>query len=208
MSLPRFFLTVLALLVPCYLFWYLLHPWIGNPLAWVLDVHLTAMMPGLVEQVGGDGVNVLIYSTYSEVNGELTRLQGSEYRVGFPFNSRILTYALPFYAALTLATPGPERLDTLFRGFLVLLPTIYLCALGVALQAMSAGLGDRFELFGGNDIIRRSLVALYYQLSTLILPVLAPVLVWAWQSRDSTLFVAFVRPPRSDRGVPEAGKQV
>ena len=198
--LPRFFLQTLVLLVPCYLFWYLLHPWISNPVAWALHLHLTSWMPDVVEQVRGDGIDILVQTAFSELDGRLVRDPDADTRLAFPFDSRIVTFSLPFYAALTLATPGPDRLDTFFRGFLVLMLGIYVAALGVALQSMVTALGVHFTQVGGDNIHLRSALAMYYQFSTLILPVVGPVVVWGWQSRRSILLIDLLPAPAGRHG--------
>ncbi len=49
-------------------------------------------------------------------------------------------------------------------------------------------LGPLFMEQPGVWVPHGNVIALVYQLSVLIVPTVAPIAVWAWQSRDSALF--------------------
>jgi hypothetical protein len=46
-------------------------------------------------------------------------------------------------------------------------------------------------------------IALLYQLNVLIVPTVAPILLWAWQSRDTRLVRGMLNLPAKEEDEPE-----
>jgi hypothetical protein len=61
----------------------------------------------------------------------------------------------------------------------------------VSLKNLMLGLGEVF--FAQTDVLvpNAHLIGILYQLSILIVPPVAPILVWTWQSRDNPLLQQF-----------------
>jgi len=137
------------------------------------------------------GPQALLATHFGELDGEIVSAQVAGYRLAYPLNTRILTYSLPFYAALHFATnttSGISGNDGSFAGFgkglLLLYPLLILGLVSVCLKNLMLGLGP---IFIDSSDTSASLIGLLYQLSTLMVPPLAPILIWAWQSRESSL---------------------
>ena len=72
-------------------------------------------------------------------------------------------------------------------GLLVLYPLVFIGVISVSLKNLMVGLGGIFSNQSAALVPDGNVIAILYQLNTLIIPSLAPILVWAWQSRDSAM---------------------
>lgn len=92
------------------------------------------------------------------------------------------SYSLPIFLGLLLAARGPRRMVRAVAGYLVLLPAqvFSLCAF-LLMQIVIAAQGDRTAL----KVAAWQLDAITYafQLGSLIVPTLVPILVWLWLDR-------------------------
>ena len=186
-SLWRFILLTIALLIPGFVLWMAINPWLSQPLVLLGDLLLQAWMPELVTGLQFQNPTALLLTPFGEVDGRIVDATQAGARLAFQVDIRVLSYSLPFYAALHFASPGKPGLEQFSLGFLILYPLVFFGFVSLCLKQLMTGLGDTFTsqeipLLPGPD-----LVALLYQLNTILIPALAPILVWAWQSRNSEL---------------------
>ncbi len=183
----RFLGLVFVLLPVMYTFWYLLHPWLIAPVSLLCQWLLPAWLPGAVDSVQMEGANMLLFTPLGEERGQLVAAEQAGYQLVFHFDTRIVSYAIPFYAALIMATPVKERLDTFFRGLLLLYPLVLFGVVAVALKNLMVGLAGHFPPVDAGWVPGPNTIALCFQLGTLMVPPVAPVVIWGWQSRDTDL---------------------
>ncbi len=188
-KLYKFVGLVFLWLVPCFVVWVSLSSMLAAPAVWISKLILTTALPDIVHDFTLAGPQALLSTHFGELDGKIVSAQVAGYRLAYPLNTRILTYSLPFYAALhfaTVTTDGFFERNT-FRfsmGLLLLYPLLIVGLISVCLKNLMLGLGLNFidlSSIGGSTI------AMIYQLSTLMVPALAPILVWAWQSRESPM---------------------
>jgi hypothetical protein len=158
---------------------------------WVADLILTSALPDIVESFTLAGPQALLATHFGELDGEIVSAQLAGYRLAYPINTRILTYAIPFYAALhfaTQTTSGISGHDNSIAGFgkglLLLYPLLVMGLVCISLKNLMLGLGP---VFIESSSIWAPIIGLMFQLSTLMVPPLAPIMIWAWQSRESSL---------------------
>jgi hypothetical protein len=155
---------------------------------------LTHWFPGVVHTLYVDSDQALLMTQFGENGGKVIPLAGAEYRLGFQVNTRILSYSLPFYTALHFATQKKDYLNSYVWGLLVLYPLFAFGLLCLCLKELMASLGTYFFDQPGVYVPDANLIAILYQFSVLIVPTLAPVILWVWQSRKSPLIrMAFER---------------
>jgi hypothetical protein len=113
-----------------------------------------------------------------------------------------LSYSLPFYATLHFATDKDEYLGSFITGIFVLYPLALLGLLSLCLKDLMVNLGSLF--MEQSAVPNGTFIALFYQLNVLIVPTVAPALLWAWQSRDTALLrgILNLRPasPEAESG--------
>ena len=188
-KLYKFVGLIFLWLVPSFAVWFSLSILLASPAVWISEGIMTAMLPDIVHGLSLRGPQAFLSTHFGELEGNIVSARVAGYRLAFPFNTRILTYSLPFYAALHFATATTDGFLTnnywrFTRGLLLLYPLLIVGIISVCLKNLMLGLGPVFINMSSTS---GSMIAMMYQLSTLMVPSLAPVLVWAWQSRESPL---------------------
>ena len=198
-DLRQFLLFVFVLLIPCFAIWTFLSAALVTPVIGLVHLTLSSWFPGIVNVVYQQGADLLLMTSLDQVGGRLVQAEVASEGLGFKVNTRTVTYSIAFYAALHFATEKKGYLVNFFWGLLILYPFIYLGLICVCLKELMVGFGNTFleqpEVFvPGPDLI-----GIAYQLSFLIIPTLVPVLVWAWQSRDTPLLRGLQGVPLSQQ---------
>ena len=185
--LRQFLLFVFALLIPCFALWTVASAALAVPVIGLANTILRAWFPEVVNAVYVQGAEALLMTQFGELNGVLVPLEEAEDQLGFILETRILSYSIPFYAALHFATRRRDYLGSFLWGLLVLYPLILFGLLCLGLKELMVNLGPTFFNQAGILVPHANVIGILYQLNVLILPTLAPALVWAWQSRDTPL---------------------
>jgi hypothetical protein len=195
--LRQFLLFVFVLLIPCFALWTQGSAALAIPAIGFVNTILTSWFPGIVNGLYVDGAEALLMTEFGELNGELVALSATDYRLGFRINTRILSYSIPFYTALHFATLKQGQLGNFFWGLLVLYPLFVFGLLCLCLKELMVNLGATF--FNQPDVFvpHANVIAILYQLNVLIIPTLAPAMLWAWQSRDTPLLGSIFNAARS-----------
>jgi hypothetical protein len=179
--LSRFFLAAIAWLLVLTAGWMTVSRWTSQPVGflaqvaleqaapyWVRSVRLT---PGLIE--ADTRIEVRVPGAASGARGELM----------VDAKTAHYSYGLPILLALLLAARSRGLWRRAVAGYLLLLPFQafslmfdLLKQMGVAAAGGAAALGiDQWQLEG---------IGFGYQFGTLVLPTLAPIMLWLWMDRD------------------------
>jgi hypothetical protein len=169
----RFALRALAWLAPCFVLWYLAAPWYDRPAGWLARIFIDLWRDGVVDSVEYQA-RLVTFVTSLEVQS-----QGGIGRLVLEVNPLLYGFGAPLLAALLLASRAPWTKIAL--GLVVLIP---FQAWGIAFDALTQVLRDAPGLAprAGLSGLRAEVAALAYQLGSLILPTLVPVVLWVvWQ---------------------------
>lgn len=188
MSIYRFAGLVLLLMLPCFALWYALGNLTPAPGLWLGQLMLTLGWPDVVHSVTYQGHEFIVMTQFAEAGNKVVPLQQGEYQLGYPLNTRTLTYSIPFYLSLHFATRMPDSMSRLAVAMLVLWALIALGIVAVTLKNLMLGLGSALFDSATLPLPPPSVIALLFQFSTLIVPTVGPVLLWAWLGRDSALW--------------------
>lgn len=186
-ALRQFLIFVFVLLIPCFALWSFFSAALVTPVVGLLNLLLSNWFPDIVSVVFQQGAEAVLMTQLDVVGGELPKASSSDDGIGFKVNTRIVSYSIPFYAALHFATDKKEYLASFFWGVLILYPFILLGLISICLKDLMITFGATFleqpdVLIPGPDLI-----GITYQLSVLIVPSVLPILIWAFQSRDTPL---------------------
>ncbi|MEO0437430.1 MAG: exosortase H-associated membrane protein [Pseudomonadota bacterium] len=184
--LARFALAVLALLPICFVGWQLLGSVLAAPAVVASKLVLTSWLPQNIVQVSLQDTDMLVVSTFIP--------KESEDNLAYLINTRALSYSIPFYTALHLATRQENSLAVYAWNLLVLW---VLLSLGLTATALKDMLVTEAESFLAVPLVPPAdLIALAYQASALLVPTIAPIALWAYATRESELFSALlgIRP--------------
>ena len=126
---------------------------------------------------------MMVMATLGEVNGRFLPAEEAGYQLGLPVDTRVLTYCIPFYAALHFATPMPGSWERFARALLVLWVLVILGLVSTTLKNFMLTFGER--LLSLPQSPPADVIALAYQFNTLIVPPLAPILLWGLAVRET-----------------------
>lgn len=185
--IDRFLLRVLLWLAPAFAGWYLLAPLLLMPVAGWTHFALSQLFPHAIAAVEQHGTTVDIVTRFvmtAPAGGSAP--PGARGQLVFAINALKYAYGWPLLLALTLAAPTPlgEKIYRAVMGGLLLLPVP---VWGVACEALKVLVFDMDPAIAaqmGTTPLTRELLALAYQLGYLILPAVAPILIWVAFHRD------------------------
>jgi hypothetical protein len=191
--LRQFLLLVFVLLIPCFALWSFLSASLVTPVIGLTHLILTNWFPDIVNVVYQQGADATLLTRFDEVNGQLIPSGIADAGLGFRTNTRIVSYSIPFYATLHFATDKKNYLTSFLWGLAILYPFILLGLVSTCMKDLMVILGPVFldqpgVLMPGADVI-----GIMFQLSVLIVPTLMPVVIWAWQSRETPLLQGLLR---------------
>ncbi|CAG0964882.1 hypothetical protein BURK2_00946 [Burkholderiales bacterium] len=174
MSLPRFIAKVFLWLPLCFAVWYL-----GTPLL----VWPTALLAQAVLQAGfGDFIRGLEVTHGTFV--ALTSLRpenaplGSSVVLVPEVNALVYSFGMPLFAALILAVREPGWARKLLIGLGVLLPLQVVGVVADVLRQIAIIAGPGVALQAGFTPWQREAVVFVFQFSSLIVPAVAPAILW------------------------------
>lgn len=188
--LLRFALAVLALLPGCFLCWYFLGDFIAAPAVLIVEPLLQNWMGDSIASISLGDTGLLILTNYGELDGRILPAAQAGNQLGFPINTRTLSYSIPFFTALHLATPMRGSWEKFSWCLLCLWGLLAIGLASTALKELMLGLGATF--MSTERVPPADLIAVMYQFSTLMVPPLAPVLLWAYTARDSPAFIGLL----------------
>ena len=175
--LTRFILIVLAWLPATFAIWYFAAPILLWPAALVSDGVMRIGFADLVRAVEQTGASVAFTTTLkpgqSVAGGVVT----------VDVNMLLYSFGLPLFAALTLAAHEPKRFRTLIIGYGVLVPAV---AWGVSadfLKNVAITAPAQVASQTGFVAWQREAIAFAFQFGSLILPAVAPAIVWVLTHR-------------------------
>ncbi len=185
--IDRFLIHTLLWLVPAFMIWYALGPWWLMPAAGWTHLVLTHLFPQAIAAVEPQGITVDIITRFvMAAPADVAAPPGAQAQIIFTVNALKYTYGLPLLLALTLATPTDIG-DKLYRAVMggvvfMLIPVwgIACDALKVLVFQMEPAIAEQM----GTTPLTRELLVLAYQLGYLILPAVAPILIWAVFHQD------------------------
>ena len=178
--LAVFALSALAWMVALTLLWTQVSPWTSYPVSVLSHIALEHGAPMWVRTVQKSPGLIDVESTI-EITAPGTG--GRRAEVSLEANPGRYAYGLPVFLALLLAARGPQRLARALGGALLLLPaqtfslTLYLLMqLVLATQANAQVLRvDAWQI---------EAIVYCYQIGSLVLPTLVPIMLWLWLDRQ------------------------
>jgi hypothetical protein len=178
-SLAPFLLLVAAWLIVTFFLW-----WVATPiLAWpvtILSQLVTRIGFGdLVQSVEQHGEMITFVTSVRPAGAAI--VAGVKAVLEVQSNVRLFSFGLPLLAAMILATREPHPLRNLVAGYAVLVPCQTFSVVADFLNSLASEPGVAAQL--GFGAFQRETLAFSYQFGTLILPTVAPAIVWVLMHR-------------------------
>lgn len=190
---------VFALLPACFLAWHYLNAFIAGPSAALAKMILNAWLPELIAEVSLRNTDLLVMSHFGEVGGRVMPAEQADNQLAFPINTRVLSYSIAFFTALHFASGLGARWGSYAWSLLALWTLIAIGLVSTAAKDLMLAMPEMF--LDLKQTPPADAVALLYQFSALIVPPLAPILIWAYAARESavmrSLFPRVASPAQS-----------
>jgi len=175
--LTRFVLAVLAWLPVTFAVWYFAAPVILWPVTLLTELVARTGFGDLVRAVEQNAAVVAF--TTSLKPGQA--IAGGVVTV--EVNALLYSFGLPMFAALTLAAREPHWLRVLAIGYVVLMPAIAWGVLADFLKNIGITAAPQVVSQAGFTPLQRELIVFAFQFGSLILPAVAPAIVWVLTHR-------------------------
>ena len=179
-SLPRFVLRVIAWLPLTFAVWYLAAPLLVWPVALLAEL-FTRSTFDWVKSVEQKGPLIAFVTSLKPAEG--ANPAGVKAVVSVESNVLLFSFGLPMLAALILAAREPHRVRMLLIGFVVLLPFQTFSVVADFLKNVAILAPPAVSSQTGINAFQREVIAFCYQFGTLILPTVAPAIVWVLMHR-------------------------
>ena len=135
---------------------------------------------------------------FTEVDGIIRLAISDEEGLAFRLNTRLVSYGLPFYAALLWGSRIAKPFNTFAWGLFVLWAAMALGLAAMTAKDLMLVIGQPFLTTAW--VPPSAVIAVSYQFSVLLMPTLAPVLLWVLQLRDSPLWKRLENQLQTSRG--------
>jgi len=175
--LARFVLAVLAWLPVTFAVWYFAAPLILWP---------ATLLTELVARVGFGDLVTAVEQNAAVVTFATSLKAGQAIAggvVAVEVNALLYSFGLPMFAALTLAAHEPHWLRALAIGYAVLVAAIAWGVLADFLKNIAITAAPQVASQAGFSPIQRELIVFAFQFGSLILPAVAPAIVWVLTHR-------------------------
>jgi len=171
---------VVAWLPLTFAVWYLAAPLLAWPVALLAELVTRSAFDWIkgVEQTGP-----LITFITSLKPAESANPAGVKAVLSVESNALLFSFGLPMLAALILAAREPHRIRMLLLGYAVLLPFQSFSVIADFLKNAAILSGPAVASQIGFSAWQREVIAFCYQFGTLILPTVAPAIVWVLMHR-------------------------
>ncbi len=181
-----FLFKSLALFILLLIIWYALRDYIAAPIPGLAKAVIDLWTPGLISDLVRQPEGTEFVTTLRQPLGD-----GRYNQFSVVINPLIYGYGLPLFAALMLASNAKGLLWKLPLGAAILIvPQVWGTAFDFLSQLMTRVPREvvlELSLFGW----KREVIALCYQLGSLIFPVVLPVVMWVLMNRVFVYAVVF-----------------
>jgi hypothetical protein len=166
-----------------FMVWYYGSPWHGTPVRLVSAALLDGVLGDDFYRMVANADRAYLFEVQTRI--PFTFPDGSREALGFIVNPLVFGYGLPLLFGLTMATNQSLRrkLTVLAIGYVVILGVQVWGVFWECLKTLAFNFGPEAAAAVADAGIPANLVALCYQLGVLILPALAPVIVWVLGNR-------------------------
>ena len=180
-SLARFVLRVAAWLPVTFALWYLAAPLLVWPVGVLAELFMKSAFGDLVRGVEQSGAILTIVTSLRP--GASLASGAAKAVVSAESNVLLFSFGLPMLAALILAAREPHILRHLVAGYVVLLPFQTWGVVADVLKNLVILAPPAVSAQTGFSSWQREAIVFGYQFGTLILPTVAPAIVWVLMHR-------------------------
>ncbi len=161
---------------------------LAGPAAWLAGFILEQMYAGIVASAALNDTLFIVSVEFGNVNGKIVTATEAGHELVFEVNTQLLSYSIPFYAALLWSSKLQNPANRFALGLFALWFTMALGLIAIVMKDLMLVVGAPFLAAPG--IPPGAAIALLYQFSVLLAPTLLPVLLWLTQLQGTPLWTA------------------
>lgn len=202
--LHRFMFGVLIFFPLTFFVWYLTASFHLAPVTLITEQIIQFVVPDALLWLRLDNYTLVVASNFGpDAAGDIVSPPQNDDLLGFHLNPLIYCYSLPLLLALILATPGDDKWLNLIWGVLLIMPTEVFSMVFSVLKVLTFDVGAAFQVQQAITPLGADMIAFAYQMGTLVLPMVAPLIIWMLLHRGFIIELApqldrvFASPARS-----------
>jgi hypothetical protein len=178
-SLPRFVAKVFLWLVPSFALWYFAAPLLAWPLGFLARLGLWLTAGSVVSAIEMNGATLSVVTALRPESAPL----GAAAVLVPEVNTLAYSFGLPLLAALLLAAREGRWPTKLAIAYVALLPFQAFGVVSDVLRQIAIISGPGVIMQAGFSAWQRELIVFCYQFGTLIVPAVAPAILWVLLDR-------------------------
>lgn len=198
LKLSEFLILAALWMLFGFMLWYYLSAFHAVPVRLAVDAILGQLLGGDFRQVVAEPSQRFLLQVETTI--PFTFPDGDRQPLGVVVNPLVYSYGLPLLFGLVMGTNGTWRrkLATLLAGYVVVTLVQIWGVTWETLKTLAFNFGPEVAAVVHTHGLSASVIALCYQLGVLILPALAPVIVWVLSNRPLVEhFVGWDEPVRN-----------
>jgi hypothetical protein len=166
-----------------FMLWYYLAVFHGAPARFAADAILEYLLGSDFSRIVPEASQRFLFQVETAI--PFTFRDGSTEALGFIVNPLIFSYGLPLLFGLVMGSDAGARrkLGVMVLGYVVITLVQIWGVVFQSLKMLAFDFGEQTRSVILTHGINESMVAIGYQLGTLILPALAPIIVWVLTNR-------------------------
>ena len=181
-------LMTLVLMPITFALWYAAGSLLVGPAAWMAGAVLSGLYSSVIASAGLSDTLFVVSAEFGSLNGTIVSAQQAGNELVFEINTRLVSYSIPFYAALLWSSKLITAMNRFALGLFVLWIAMAIGLIVMAMKELMLAVGTPF--LEATGVPPAPLIALSYQFSVLVAPTLMPVLLWLIQLRGTPLWVS------------------
>jgi len=182
--LHRFIFGVVIWFPITFFIWYITANFHLAPIAWLSDQLFAWWMPEAVMWLKLDQHTLILASNFgANTAGQIVSPPTGDDVLGFHLNPLIYSYSLPLLYSLILATPDKDKWLNLLWGTFLIIPTELFSMVFSILKTLTFDVGEAFQQQQNVSQLMVDSIAIAYQAGTLIIPMIAPLIIWVAMHR-------------------------
>ena len=188
MLMRRQFVLTLILMPVTFGIWYAAGSLFSAPAVWLCDMLLQTVYPHLIDSVWLQDMKMGALTQFGMLEEEVVEASVAGNHIEVEINTRLVSYSIPFYASLLMASDLRNGFYKFCVGLFCLWVVMAFGLASIATKELLVMVGAPFLSAPG--VPPADLLALAYQFNVLLMPTLTPVCLWVWQLRGSPLWEA------------------
>lgn len=195
--LHQFILGVIIWFPITFFVWYVTASFHLAPIAWLSDQLFAWWMPDAVMWIKLDQHTLVLASNFGQnAAGNIVSPPSGDDVLGYHLNPLIYSYSLPLLYSLILATPEKDKWLHMLWGTFLIVPTELFSMVFSILKTLTFDVGSAFQQQQHMSQLSVDTIAIAYQAGTLIIPMIAPLIIWVAMQRK---FLETLAPQISSR---------